>query len=46
MGSDGMRYSLVSREIIDIQLQKMLAGEGLDGFKSGNLFSVKNLKLK
>ena len=31
MGSDGMRYSLVSREIIADSIEAVVAGEGLDG---------------
>ncbi len=34
MGSDGMRYSLVSREIIADSIEAVVAGEGLDGFIS------------
>ena len=34
MGSDGMRYSLVSREIISDSIEAVVAGEGLDGFIS------------
>ena len=34
MGSDGMRYSLVSREIIADSIEAVIAGEGLDGFIS------------
>ena len=34
MGSDGMRYSLVSREIISDSREAVVAGEGLDGFIS------------
>ena len=32
MGSDGMRYSLISREIIADSIEAVVAGEGLDGF--------------
>ncbi len=32
MGSDGMRYSLVSREIIADSIEAVVAGESLDGF--------------
>ena len=34
MGSDGMRYSLVSREIIADSIEAVVAGEGLDAFIS------------
>jgi len=34
MGSEGMRYSLVSREIIADSIEAVVAGEGLDGFIS------------
>ncbi len=34
MGSDGMRYSLVSREIIADSIEAVVGGEGLDGFIS------------
>ena len=34
MGYDGMRYSLVSREIISDSIEAVVAGEGLDGFIS------------
>ena len=34
MCSDGMRYSLVSREIISDSIEAVVAGEGLDGFIS------------
>ena len=34
MVSDGMRYSLVSREIISDSIEAVVAGEGLDGFIS------------
>lgn len=34
MGSDGMRYSLISREIIADSIEAVVAGEGLDGFIS------------
>ena len=34
MGSNGMRYSLISREIIADSIEAVVAGEGLDGFIS------------
>ena len=34
MGSEGMRYSLISREIIADSIEAVVAGEGLDGFIS------------
>ena len=32
MGTPGMRYSLVSREIIADSIEAVVAGEGFDGF--------------
>jgi dihydroxy-acid dehydratase len=32
MGTPGMRYSLVSREVIADSIETVVAGEGFDGF--------------